>query len=77
MAAVPQMATVIAAFSIAVEERTMAGLLGTRPKSSEFPDATKEMAVKLAVIWIHGLGDRGSSWRGLEDDAELPGVKAK
>mmetsp|Transcript_62136 Transcript_62136/g.147220 ORF Transcript_62136/g.147220 Transcript_62136/m.147220 type:complete len:213 (+) Transcript_62136:38-676(+) len=35
------------------------------------------MAVKLAVIWIHGLGDRGSSWRGLEDDAELPGVKAK
>jgi hypothetical protein len=35
------------------------------------------MAAQLAIIWIHGLGDRGASWRSLEDDAEIPGVKTK
>ena len=87
-AVVPHIATVIAAFSIVLDEqarkqRCVASLdledtkiFGVPSRLPARPTNDK-MAAKLAIIWIHGLGDRGSSWRGLEDDAQLPGVKAK
>lgn len=38
---------------------------------------TMTLGAKLAIIWMHGLGDRGSSWRGHQYDFVVPGVEIK
>ena len=35
------------------------------------------MLAKLAIIWMHGLGDRGSSWRSMQTDMAEVGVPIK
>ena len=29
---------------------------------------------KMCIIWIHGLGDEGNSWRSLSDDIQVPSL---
>ena len=38
----------------------------TTPRST--PVCVGNMALKIAVIWMHGLGDRGSSWQDLQHE---------